>query len=57
MRTFIIALMFIAATILPILFIPLLFLTLFIVFVIAPYVTTHVKWFQSNQEIENMIHH
>ena len=57
MRPFIIAFMFIAATILPILFIPLLFLTLFIVLVVAPYVTTHVKWFQTKQEIEHMVEH
>lgn len=56
MRTFIIALMFIAATILPILFIPLLFLTLFIVFIVAPYVTTHVKWFDSKEELDHLKH-
>jgi hypothetical protein len=44
MKTFIIALLFILATIFPILFFPLLALTLVTLLVIAPYVMKHGVW-------------
>jgi len=48
MKVFIIALLFIAATILPILFFPLLALTLIIVMAVSPYVATHGLGIWSN---------
>jgi hypothetical protein len=56
MRTFIIAIMFITATIFPIFFIPLWVLTVVIVLAVYPYVTTHVKWFDSKEELEHLKH-
>jgi hypothetical protein len=52
MKTFIIAFMFITATIFPILFIPLWVLTVAIGLLVYPYVTTHIKWYASKREIE-----
>lgn len=44
MKTFIIAFLFIAATILPILFIPLLVLTLIVILIVAPHTLKHGVW-------------
>jgi hypothetical protein len=56
MKTFIIALLFMTATFLPILFIPLLGLTIVVIALVAPYVTTHTKWFESKHDLEHMKH-
>ena len=56
MKIFIIALLFITATLLPILFIPLLGLTIVVIALVAPYVTTHTKWFESKHDLEHMKH-
>jgi len=52
MKIFIIAFLFIAATILPILFIPLLVLTIVVVLLVAPYVS-HTKWFERKHDLEH----
>jgi hypothetical protein len=57
MKTFIIAFMFITATILPILFIPLWAVTVVVGLIVYPYVTTHIKWFASKQDLERMAKH
>ena len=57
MRTFIIALLFIGATLLPILFIPLLVLTVVVVLLVSPYVTTHTRWFESNNDLDHSMKH
>jgi len=44
MKTFIIAFLFISATILPILFIPLLVLTIVVSLIVSPYVMKHGMW-------------
>ena len=53
MKNFIVGFLFVAATFLPILFVPLLAITILIVLVAGPYVTTHVRWFESNQKLEH----
>lgn len=57
MKTFIIAFLFIAATLLPILFIPLLILTLIAVLLVGPYVTTHTTWFESGYNARHTLKH
>jgi hypothetical protein len=57
MKIFIIAFLFIAATLLPILFIPLLVLTLIIVLLVSPYVTTHTTWFDSKHDLGQTLKH
>ena len=52
MKIFILAFVFILATMLPILFIPLFVLTVLVVFTIGPYVSTHTKWFDADKHTE-----
>lgn len=51
MKNFIIGFLFVAATFLPILFVPLLAITLLVMLVAGPYITTHVKWFESKHKL------
>ncbi len=50
MKTFIIALMFIVATVLPILFIPLLALTIVVTLIVAPSVIKHGVWTKTEED-------
>lgn len=50
MKTFIVSLMFVMATILPILFVPLLVLTLLVLAIIAPSVLKNGVWTKTEQD-------
>ena len=51
MKNFIIGFLFVLATAFPILFVPLLAITILIVLVAGPYITTHVRWFESKHKL------
>ena len=53
MKNFMIGFLFVLATALPILFIPLLAITIVVLLIVGPYVTTHVKWFESSEKLEH----
>jgi hypothetical protein len=58
MKTFIIAFLFIAAAVFPILFFPLLALTLIIIMAVSPYVATHGLGMWSNEdELKKSLNH
>jgi hypothetical protein len=57
MRVFIIAFMFITATLFPILFIPLWVVTVIIGLVVYPYVVTHVHWYNNQKDLDHGVKH